>query len=82
MKDIELILSQVRKAVLDNMDPDHPLNRALKPDHDVLLAWWHHYIGALELAFDLGLISEQREIELSEAWRIHHPAFKHYPPIF
>ena len=74
MRDVEQVLASSRREALDNMAPGHPLNGAMEPDRDCLLAWWHCHNGKIEMAWDLGLITDQRRLELATEWKAHHPA--------
>lgn len=41
--------------------------------HDARLAWYFCHIGEIEMAWFLGLISEQEKNELTDEWKQHHP---------
>ncbi len=74
MRDVEQVLEESRKEALCNMDSAHPLNGGVKPDERQLKAWWHVHNGKIEMAWDLGLISEARRFELCQEWKTHYPA--------
>lgn len=41
---------------------------------EAILSWWFEHIGRIDMAYEMGLITEERFCELCEEWETHYPA--------
>ncbi len=70
-KNIEQILQTTKEECLRGMESQNQNTRH---------AWYYTHIGEIEMAFFLGLISSERNLELHEEWEAHKPASQEETP--
>lgn len=61
----EAVLKSCREECLREMQSKNP---------GVQRAWYYTHMGEIEMAFNLGLISSDRNTELHQEWREHCPS--------